>query len=430
MNKKINLVYEWIGPNGPISNNKLPTAGDFMMAQTDSHFPHMRSDFYQKPHYYTRIKDCRLISSHQLPSEKFLYEINFHLYHYRDLMHNFHPADGLLDQNQIHYQAMNRIRDKTAYILVTQLFEGYMQDDFLKAMAEYFTAKRIPLSQIIYLTNCGNGKTVYADFCNRNNIPAEMNMEYLPTFRVDRDSIKEALAESADMEYIPGPRLKTFLCFNRRYNDHRLLTFLYLSKMNLLDQSYISMAKTQPEADRTFKENVKYLLSRINPYNFTFKDVVEADDKLPLVLDSDDFSKYPMEKTIDPVRDLYKNSLVNIVTETYFFSNIIHITEKTYKPIAFMQPFVMIGSYASLKHVKEMGFKTFNDFWDESYDLEQDDVKRFAMVMSVIEYIASWTEEKRIEFTYKVKDIVEYNVNHLNSMPNKEIDDFVEKYGT
>jgi hypothetical protein len=190
------------------------------------------------------------------------------------------------------------------------------------------------------------------------------------------------------------------------------------------------MAKTQPEADRTFKENVKYLLSRINPYNFTFKDVVEADDKLPLVLDSDDFSKYPMEKTIDPVRDLYKNSLVNIVTETYFFSNIIHITEKTYKPIAFMQPFVMIGSYASLKHVKEMGFKTFNDFWDESYDLEQDDVKRFAMVMSVIEYIASWTEEKRIEFTYKVKDIVEYNVNHLNSMPNKEIDDFVEKYGT
>ena len=50
--------------------------------------------------------------------------------------------------------------------------------------------------------------------------------------------------------------------------------------------------------------------------------------------------------------------------------------------------------------------------------------------MLVIKFIASWTEEQRIEFTYKIKDIVEYNVKHLNTMPNKEIDNFVEKYGT
>jgi hypothetical protein len=430
MSKKINLVYEWLGPNGPISNNKLPTAGDFMMAQTDVHFQWMKADLFHKPHYYARIKNCRLISSHRLPDETFLYELNFHLYHYRDLMHNFHPADGLLDQNQIHYKVMSRIKDKTAYILVTQLFEGYMQDEFLKGMTEYFNTKHIPLSQIIYLTNCSNGKEIYDDFCKRNNLPVEMHMEYLPTFRVDRANIDEAITESLSTEYIPGPRLKTFLCFNRRYSDHRLLVFLFLSKKNLLSQCYISMAKTQPEANRSFKENVKYLLSRINPYNFEPDDVIEADNKLPLILDSEDFSKYPMEQTIDPVRDLYKNSLINIITETYFFSKIIHITEKSYKPIAFMQPFVMIGSYGSLEHIKEMGFKTFGDFWDESYDLEKDDVKRFTMAMDVIENISAWTEEQRIEFTYKVKDIVEYNVKHLNSMPNSEIDNFVEKYGT
>jgi hypothetical protein len=130
------------------------------------------------------------------------------------------------------------------------------------------------------------------------------------------------------------------------------------------------------------------------------------------------------------IRGYQKNSLVNIITETYFFSNIIHITEKTFKPIAFMQPFVMVGSYGSLQHIKEMGFKTFSEFWDESYDLEKDDVKRFTMVMSVIESIASWPDHVKIDFTYAVKDIVEYNLKHLNSMPNKEIDDFVEKYGT
>jgi hypothetical protein len=255
-------------------------------------------------------------------------------------------------------------------------------------------------------------------------------MEYLPTFRVDRANIGDAITESLTQEYVGGSRQKTFLCFNRRYNDHRLLLFLFLSKKNLVDQCYISMAKIQPEANRSFKENVKYLLSKINPYNFEPNDVIEADNKLPLILDSEDFSKYPMEQNIDPVRDLYKNSLVNIVTETYFFSNIIHITEKTYKPIAFMQPFVILGSYGSLKHIKDMGFKTFEEFWDESYDLEKDDVKRFTMVMAVIEDIASWSESVKIDFTYAVKDIVEYNLKHLNTMPDSEIDNFVEKYGT
>ena len=30
MNKKINLVYEWIGPKGPISNNRIPTIIDLI----------------------------------------------------------------------------------------------------------------------------------------------------------------------------------------------------------------------------------------------------------------------------------------------------------------------------------------------------------------------------------------------------------------
>ena len=137
-----------------------------------------------------------------------------------------------------------------------------------------------------------------------------------------------------------------------------------------------------------------------------------------------------MENSVDPVKHLYDNSLVNIVTETYFFNNIIHITEKTYKPIAFMQPFIMVAAPSSLKHIQDMGFKTFSEFWDESYDLETDHKIRFEKIMSVVKFIARWTEEQRIEFTHKIKDIVEYNVKHLNTMPNKEIDNLVEKYGT
>ena len=427
MSKKINFVYEWIGPNGPLTNNRMPTIADIMTSAVDYHFPQIKGDLFQKPHLHRRIVNSRICPSYKLPDDVFLYELNWTTFHYRDKFHNFHSADGFFDDNEVHKEVLHRIRNKTAYFLVTLFYEGYMDDEFLDHMSDYFTAKNIPLTQIVYLSNCYNGQQVYEDYCRRKNRQIEMRMEYFPVFRIDKCDIRLALTSAT--EYKTGPRNKTFLCFNRRYNDHRLLLYLKMFQLGLVDRSFYSMDKNQPEANRTFIENCKYLLSRFTDYNLTSDDVLAADKMLPLVLDNPNFSRYPMEHNTDPVIHLYQTSLVNVVTETYFFSNVIHITEKTYKPIAFMQPFVLLAAPFSLKHVKDMGFKTFGDFWDESYDTETDHKIRFDKIIEVLKYIASWSEEQRIDFTYKVKNILEYNVNHLNTMANIEIEQLVEKYG-
>jgi len=430
MSKKINLAYEWIGPNGPLTNNRIPNVADLMTASVDYHFPQIKGDLFQKPHFHSRMVDSRIVPTYKLPQEVFLYELNWANFHYRDKLHNFHSADGLFDNNQITSEVLHRVRNKTAYFLVTLLYEGYMDDELLNHLSDYFTSKGLPLTQIIYMTNCYNGKEVYKDYCRRNHKLPEIQMEYFPVFRIDKCDIQLAIKESAISKYQPGPRKKTFLCFNRRYNDHRLMLYLAIVQRGLIDQCYYSMDKTQPEATRTFVENCKYLISRFSDMGLNSTDVLAADKLLPLILDNPNFSQYPMENSVDPVKHLYDNSLVNIVTETYFFNNIIHITEKTYKPIAFMQPFILLGAARSLQHVKDMGFRTFGEFWDETYDLELDDKLRFIKIMAVIESIAKWTEEQRIEFTVKVKDIVDYNVNHLNTMQDVEIENLVEKYGT
>jgi hypothetical protein len=401
-----------------------------MTASVDYHFPQIKGDLFQKPHFHSRMVDSRIVPTYKLPQEVFLYELNWANFHYRDKLHNFHSADGLFDNNQITSEVLHRVRNKTAYFLVTLLYEGYMDDELLNHLSDYFTSKGLPLTQIIYMTNCYNGKEVYKDYCRRNHKLPEIQMEYFPVFRIDKCDIQLAIKESAISKYQPGPRKKTFLCFNRRYNDHRLMLYLAIVQRGLIDQCYYSMDKTQPEATRTFVENCKYLISRFSDMGLNSTDVLAADKLLPLILDNPNFSQYPMENSVDPVKHLYDNSLVNIVTETYFFNNIIHITEKTYKPIAFMQPFILLGAARSLQHVKDMGFRTFGEFWDETYDLELDDKLRFIKIMAVIESIAKWTEEQRIEFTVKVKDIVDYNVNHLNTMQDVEIENLVEKYGT
>jgi len=430
MSKKINLAYEWIGPNGPLTNNRMPTIADLMTASVDYHFPQLKGDLFQKPHFHSRIVNSRIIPTYKLPNGIFLYEINWTNFHYRDKFHNFHTSDGLFDNNHIAPEVLHRVRNKTAYFLVTLFYEGYIDDDFLNHLSDYFISKGLPLTQVIYLSNCYNGKKVYEDYCKRNHKLPEMQMEYFPVFRIDKCDVQLVVKESVTSKYKPGPRKKTFLCFNRRYNDHRLMLYLAIVQRGIIDQCYYSMDKTQPEASRSFVENCKYLLSRFPDMGLASEDVLAADKLLPLVLDNPNFNNYPMESSVDPVKHLYDDSLVNIITETYFFNNIIHITEKTYKPIAFMQPFILIAAAGSLQHIKDMGFKTFSEFWDETYDLELDDKQRFKMIVSVIESIANWTNEEKIQFTFKVKDIVDYNVAHLNTMQDIEIDNLVEKYGT
>jgi hypothetical protein len=429
MNKKINLVYEWIGPKGPISNNRIPTIIDLIDRQIDVSSPEIRYDFHLVPHFHNRFKNVNIVPASNLPDDVFLYELNFGNYHYRDLLHAFNFNDGILDQNSTSPLVIERIKNKTAYILITLLFEGYLSDKFLSAMQEYFKHKNIPLTQIVYVTNCGNGKDVYENYCQRHNIVSEMHMEYLPVFRVDKTDIENALAKYSLEGYTPGPKEKTFLCFNRRYSDHRLLFFMMTVKRNLVDKFYMSMAASQPESDRTFKTNAEYLIYKHNTYGLTTEDIDSCNSLLPLVLDNDNFNRYPMETAVDPVEKFYKNSLINIINETYFFNNIIHITEKTYKPIAFLQPFILLGAAGSLQHIKDMGFKTFGEFWDESYDTEIDDSIRFTKIVNIVEEISNWAEQKKIDFSYKIKGILEYNLNRLNTMNNLEIDKFVEKYG-
>jgi hypothetical protein len=76
-----------------------------------------------------------------------------------------------------------------------------------------------------------------------------------------------------------------------------------------------------------------------------------------------------------------------------------------------------------------MGFKTFNDFWDESYDEELDHVERMNKILNVVKFISDWSESKKLEFSHQVAEILRHNNFLLQSIKNTEMTQFVEKYG-
>jgi len=62
----------------------------------------------------------------------------------------------------------------------------------------------------------------------------------------------------------------------------------------------------------------------------------------------------------------------------------VFITEKTFKPLAFRHPFVVYGHAGTLARLHSLGFETFNNLFDESYDSIIDNKDRGHAVVTAV----------------------------------------------
>lgn len=77
----------------------------------------------------------------------------------------------------------------------------------------------------------------------------------------------------------------------------------------------------------------------------------------------------------------YDDTCLSIVVESVQSASGIAITEKSYKPCAFYHPMLIIGAPGVLKILKQQGFETFENMFDESYDQEPNFKLRVEMIL-------------------------------------------------
>jgi hypothetical protein len=197
--------------------------------------------------------------------------------------------------------------------------------------------------------------------------------------------------------------------------------------MGLLDRCMISFPKEHTSEEHWLNELQSFC--KIFNINLSDQQLSELFLKLPLVLDTDNFDNFPMEDDLFSTASLYDRTYISLVSETNFKSNIIHMTEKTIKPIVFKHPFIIVGPAGTLKKLKDMGIRTFSKFWDESYDNEYDPNVRMDMIMNVCKTIASWDKNQLTTFLARSYPIVLHNFNHFKIKQTAELNKFVEQYG-
>lgn len=249
------------------------------------------------------------------------------------------------------------------------------------------------------------------EFWNTINIP---NWSFWPEDTYEpqfgkMEKVKSSIASYNEFENTIGKNKKDFLFLCRHWKKHRL---------HILDCLY----KFGFENNLVSWDNRFFDVNSVNHYyldgnNTNMIELIKTTSKH---LDIEDITKIAGYGYED--KNLYLSSYLSIVSESVFFQSengfpTGYLSEKIWKPIGHAQPFILAGPAHSLKYIQSMGYKTFHPYIDESYDNEEDDLKRLKIILLEIEKFSNKTKEEKDAFLNNVKDIVKYNQEYFLQYP-------------
>lgn len=111
----------------------------------------------------------------------------------------------------------------------------------------------------------------------------------------------------------------------------------------------------------------------------------------------------------------YNRFDIELVAETFTLGNTFFPTEKTIRPLMAAKPMLVYGPKFYLKRLQDLGFKTYRDFWDESYD-QVEGPARWQLMRTVIADFMSQETVAQIEMVAAAHEIAVYNRQHLQTL--------------
>jgi len=196
---------------------------------------------------------------------------------------------------------------------------------------------------------------------------------------------------------------KTFLIYNRAWSgtrEYRLYFADLLVKSGLYDYCKTTVNPIEPEL------GIDYKVHKFE--NSVWKPQTVLENYFPA---SGACSNYSADFDIQD----YEATDIEIVLETLFDDDRLHLTEKSLRPIACGQPFVLAGTYGSLEYLRSYGFKTFGDIWDESYDSIEEPQERLHSIINLMQQIVDWDSATKERKLVEAQAIAEYNKQHFFS---------------
>lgn len=199
-----------------------------------------------------------------------------------------------------------------------------------------------------------------------------------------------------------------FLFLNKTPRVHRTTLYEELFKKHILDNSIHTFVGMDPPR----RLDKKYELPGIDPEDYP-----------------------PMGKDQDLYELPYLDTVCSLVSETNANNYDVFMTEKIWKAVLTQHVFVVHGNYLYLQKLREMGFKTFGGYFDESYDLEKDSNTRINKIVELCSQLKEWcdgSKQKWQDLYLQTQSIRQHNYDtffdqqKLSLQINKTLELFLE----
>lgn len=157
------------------------------------------------------------------------------------------------------------------------------------------------------------------------------------------------------------------------------------------------------------------------------KNFITLTDCLPKQLEQNDGYTVGATTTqhTDQLKEFYVDFLIDIVAETFTTGRCFFPTEKTVRPMLLKKPFIVMGPKCFLIHLRQMGFKTFYEFWDEDYD-GYGEKDRYLKILELIDSIANKSQSELREMYNNMQSILEHNHTLLMTRAFTKTIEYVE----
>ena len=211
----------------------------------------------------------------------------------------------------------------------------------------------------------------------------------------------------------PGPDGRimpthTFMSPNRIVGgerDHRVL-FLYHVVRKSLQHNYVSAPRVCPVENQDITTVAERYCNR-------YPDIIQVLEQARLPwLFQQELTQQMTSCWLGNFAEAM-DSLIYVPTETVYFGQRTHITEKTFKAIALGMPFILVAAAGSLEYLRSYGFQTFRNIWSESYDEETDDFRRLEKVADLLAGIDACSQHEREQIWRHAKPTIEHNWHHF-----------------
>lgn len=223
-----------------------------------------------------------------------------------------------------------------------------------------------------------------------------------------------------------------FLMLNGRMRPHRKWMIEAMRQSNLLDKSlYTNLDSGNPQHSvvsmvvngtdyMLINEPIKYLDPRYEVD--LYKDRISIDTSISNVkfhLFNDEWG----EAYIKPAP--YIDTYFSIVNETVFENKYSFRTEKIWKPIIMGQPWIAVANAGFYKDIRNLGFRTFDNVIDESFDLITDNQQRIERIREVI---VSLCASNLPDFLLQCKSACLHNQSVMLEYQKKHAKEFPQKF--